>query len=112
MQPSRRYSCLALLGVCAIPPYTRPATPIPGSREVNEGQELRRIVAILRRHCGIFHTAEQRFSQNFFMLVFTRAGQTMNTIDEAKRRIKGRGLRIILPEGNDERIRQAAARLS
>jgi phosphate acetyltransferase len=36
----------------------------------------------------------------------------MNTIGYAKSRIRGKGLRIVLPEGDDERIREAAQRLS
>lgn len=34
----------------------------------------------------------------------------MSVIDEAKAKIKGKGLRIVMPEGEDERIREAAAR--
>lgn len=34
----------------------------------------------------------------------------MNVIDEAKAKIKGRGLRLVMPEGEDERIRVAADR--
>jgi phosphate acetyltransferase len=35
----------------------------------------------------------------------------MSVIDEAKAKIKGRKLRLVMPEGDDERIRDAAARL-
>jgi phosphate acetyltransferase len=36
----------------------------------------------------------------------------MNTIGEAKSRIRGRGLKIVLPEGDDDRVREAARRLA
>jgi len=36
----------------------------------------------------------------------------MSVIDEAKAKIKGRKLKIVMPEGEDERIRAAAARLA
>lgn len=36
----------------------------------------------------------------------------MSVIDEARAKIKGRGLRLVLPEGEDSRIREAAHRLS
>ena len=35
----------------------------------------------------------------------------MSVIDEAKAKIKGKGLRLVMPEGEDSRIRAAAARL-
>ena len=35
----------------------------------------------------------------------------MSVIDEAKAKIKGRGLKLVMPEGEDARIQQAAARL-
>jgi phosphate acetyltransferase len=35
----------------------------------------------------------------------------MNVIDEAKAKIKGKGLKLVMPEGEDERIRAAARRL-
>ena len=35
----------------------------------------------------------------------------MSVIDEAKAKIKGRKLRLVMPEGEDERIRAAAQRL-
>ena len=34
----------------------------------------------------------------------------MSVIDEAKAKIKGRGLKLVMPEGDDERIRAAAER--
>ena len=34
----------------------------------------------------------------------------MSVIDEAKAKIKGRGLKLVMPEGEDERIRAAAER--
>lgn len=37
-------------------------------------------------------------------------GFLMSAIDEAKEKIRGKSLRIVLPEGDDERIRQAAER--
>src|SRR4051794_26800141 len=36
----------------------------------------------------------------------------MGAIDEARFRIKGRGLKLVMPEGEDERIRLAAQRFS
>ncbi|MBM3520495.1 MAG: phosphate acetyltransferase [Alphaproteobacteria bacterium] len=36
----------------------------------------------------------------------------MSVIDEARAKIKGRGLRLVLPEGEDSRIREAADRLA
>ena len=36
----------------------------------------------------------------------------MSVIDEAKAKIKGRGLKLVMPEGEDERIRAAARRLA
>jgi phosphate acetyltransferase len=35
----------------------------------------------------------------------------MSAVEAAKARIKGRGLRLVMPEGEDERVRQAAQRL-
>lgn len=35
----------------------------------------------------------------------------MNVIDEAKAKIKGRGLKLVMPEGEDERVQRAAERL-
>jgi phosphate acetyltransferase len=35
----------------------------------------------------------------------------MSVIDEAKAKIKGRGLKLVMPEGEDARIQEAAARL-
>jgi phosphate acetyltransferase len=35
----------------------------------------------------------------------------MHVIDDAKRKIKGQGLRLVMPEGDDPRIREAAAAL-
>lgn len=36
----------------------------------------------------------------------------MNVIDEAKAKIKGKGLKLVMPEGGDQRIRAAARRLA
>jgi phosphate acetyltransferase len=36
----------------------------------------------------------------------------MSVIDEAKAKIKGKGLKLVMPEGEDERIRAAARRLA
>ena len=36
----------------------------------------------------------------------------MSVIDEAKAKIKGRSLKLVMPEGEDDRIRAAAERLS
>ncbi len=35
----------------------------------------------------------------------------MNLIEEAKKKIKGKNLKLVMPEGNDDRIRRAAAHL-
>ena len=35
----------------------------------------------------------------------------MDVVGEAKRRVRGRGLKVVLPEGEDERILAAARRL-
>ena len=35
----------------------------------------------------------------------------MSAIDEAKTKVKGRGLKLVMPEGGDARIREAASRL-
>ncbi len=36
----------------------------------------------------------------------------MSVIDEARAKIKGRGLKLVMPEGEDERIRAAAEKLA
>ena len=40
-----------------------------------------------------------------------KASKNMNAIEDAKARIKGRKLKLVLPEGEDDRIRAAAERL-